>query len=261
MTASDNLIVEIEDRIALLTFSRPEVLNALNRSTLNELERVLEELRSSSEADVLILTGAGDRSFVAGADIGELADLDPLAAHRLALRGQALFRSIEAFPKPVLAAVNGFCLGGGLELAMACHMRMASEKARFGQPEVQLGLIPGYGGTQRLARLVGRGRALELILSGRTIDAAEASRIGLVNRVVPAAEVISSCRELAREIGANGPLAVRLCLEAVRNGLEMPLSEALSYEAALFALAAASEDMKEGTRAFLEKRKPVFSGR
>lgn len=256
-----NLKLDLDQRTAVLTIDRPQSLNALNAETLDELDAAFAGLANNSDVGAVILTGGGEKAFVAGADLKELASLDPVSARQVAARGQAVFRAVENFPKPVIAAVNGFCLGGGCELAMSCHMRIASETARFGQPEVKLGLIPGYGGTQRLPRLVGKGRALELILSGDMIDAAEALRIGLVNRVVAPGELMAASRKLASRILLNAPLAVRLSIEAVNRGLEAPLDGATSLEAALFGVACSSSDMREGTKAFLEKRPPRFEGR
>jgi enoyl-CoA hydratase len=258
---AEPIVVERADRIAIVTVNRPDRMNALDRAALDELDRTFARLAADPEIGGAILTGAGDRAFIAGADIGELAGLDPVAARGHALRGQAVCAAIEELGKPVVAAVNGFALGGGCEIAMACTLRIASERARFGQPEVKLGVIPGFGGTQRLARLVGRGKAMELILSGEMIDAAEAHRLGLVNRVVPPEQLLDASRDLLGKILANGPLAVRHAIEAVHHGLEMPLEEALFLEANLFGVTFGTEDMKEGTRAFLEKRAPRFRGR
>ncbi len=252
---------ETQPPLAWITLARPEKLNVFNRVLLEELERVLDELRLNAAVRVLLITGAGDKAFAAGADIGELAALEPLAGRDHALRGQALFRRLELFPKPVLAVINGLALGGGLELALSCSFRLAAESARLGQPEVKLGIIPGYGATQRLPRLIGSGPALEMLLAGEPISAAEGLRLGLINRVVPAAELRASAEALALKIAANPPWALRLCLEAVRQGMEMNLAEGLQLEASLFALACNSEDMREGTRAFLEKRPPRFTGR
>jgi len=256
-----NLKIEIEDRIALLTLNQPEVLNALNQSTMEELEEVFRKRLAQDDVGAVIVTGAGDKAFAAGADIKELAALDPLEARAVSRQGHRILEVIEGFSRPVIAAINGFCLGGGCELALACHIRIAAESAQIGLPEVKLGLIPGYGGTQRLPRLVGKGRAMEMILSGESIGAQEAQRIGLVNGVVPLKDLISRCRELATRILANGPLAVRYCIEAINSGLDMSLQEATRLEASLFSLCCATQDMKEGTRAFLEKKKPQFKGR
>jgi enoyl-CoA hydratase len=254
------LLFNVADRIATVTVNRPDKLNALNDAVLEELDRAADAIRDGTDIGGAILTGAGAKAFVAGADIAELAGQGPFDGKARALCGQAVLRKLETCPKPIVAAVNGFALGGGCELAMACHMRIASENAKFGQPEVKLGITPGFGGTQRLPRLIGRGRALELILTGQMIDAAEALRLGLVNRVVPAAELLPACEKLLRTILAQGPLAVALCLEAVDRGLEMGLEEGLLLEANHFGLAAASADMREGMRAFLEKREARFTG-
>ncbi len=256
-----NIEVAREGRLATVTVNRPEKLNALTRATIDELRTAFEELGADAEVGGVILTGAGEKAFVAGADIGELKDLGPVAAREHALRGQALCRTIETLGKPVVAAVQGFALGGGCELAMACTLRVAGEKARFGQPEVKLGLIPGFGGTQRLGRLVGRGAALELLLTGEMIDAREAHRLGLVNRVVPQEQVMEEARTLMASILERAPLAVRYTLEATHQGLEMPLEDGLRLEANLFAVTFATEDKVEGTRAFLEKRPPAFRGK
>ena len=261
MSKLENLRLEVEERVALLTVNRPEVLNALNLAVLQELESALLQLTEDDEVAAVILTGEGEKAFVAGADIKQLAELEAMSAREFSAYGQSVFRLVESCPKPVMAAVNGFCLGGGCELALACHIRVASSRATFGQPEVKLGVIPGYGGTQRLSRLVGKGKAMELVLSGEMISADEALRIGLVNRVVDPHELLSTSRDLAGRIAANGPLAVRLAIQAINDGAEVPLEQALSMEAGLFGLACSTEDMREGTRAFLEKRKPEFSGR
>jgi enoyl-CoA hydratase len=252
--------LSVVDRVATVTVNRPDKLNALNAATIGELGEAIDEIRGRDEIGGAILTGAG-RAFVAGADINELASQTPLQAKQRALRGQEIFRRFETSPKPVIAAVNGFALGGGCELAMACHLRIASDTAKFGQPEVKLGICPGYGGTQRLPRLVGMGRALQLLMTGEMIDAAEAYRIGLVNRVVPSSELLSTADALLRQMLANGPLALSACIEAVVRGTESPLDDGLNLEANHFALLAGSQDMAEGTRAFLEKRPPAFAGR
>lgn len=257
----ENLLYEKRDSIAVITINRPKVLNALNRRTLEELDTCVAEFIADEALRVALLTGAGEKAFVAGADINELAVLSPVAGRDYGLYGQSVLERIERSPKPVIAAINGYALGGGCELAMACTFRIASENAKLGQPEVKLGLIPGYGGTQRLARLVGKGRALQLVLSGEQISAQEALRIGLVNEVVPAGELLKTAEEWARKIAANAPLAIRFCLEAVNHGLEMTLPEGLFLEATLFSLCCTTEDMKEGTRAFLEKRPAKFVGR
>ncbi len=253
--------VKIEDKIAVVRLNRPDVLNALNREMLGELASCFELMASDDEVGAVIVTGAGEKAFAAGADIKQLAELGGATGLDYSRAGQSAFDRIASMPKPVIAAVNGYCLGGGCELALACHLRFAAEGARFGQPEVKLGLIPGYGGTQRLARLVGQGRAIELILTGEPISAAEAERIGLVNRVVPGNELLAACTSIAQKILNNGPLAVRLVLETVAKGAELPLERALAFESAMFGLCCSSEDMKEGTAAFLGKRKAAFRGK
>jgi enoyl-CoA hydratase len=255
------LLFDVRDSIAFVTINRPDKLNALNDQVVAELGQAADRIASDDAIRGVILTGAGPKAFVAGADIADLAKQGPFDGKARALRGQGVLRRLETCGKPVVAAVNGFALGGGCELAMACHIRIASENAKFGQPEVKLGIAPGYGGTQRLPRLVGKGRALQLILTGEMIDAAEAYRIGLVNKVVPAAELAAESEKLLRGILAMGPLAVRLSLEAVERGLDMSLDEGLLFEANHFGLLAATMDMKEGLTAFLEKRAPKFSGR
>lgn len=257
----ENIKVEKREGIGYVTLNRPERLNALNDKTVEELYQAFKELKEDEEVSVIIVTGAGEKAFVAGADINEIAALTPISGREQARRGQAVLNFIESLGKPVIAAVNGFALGGGCELAMACAIRVASDNARLGQPEVNLGVMPGYAGTQRLPRLVGQGRALEIILTGRMVNAEEALRIGLVNKVVPQAELIKSCEEMARTIMSKGPLAIRFCLEAVNAGLNMPLAEAQEYEATLFGVLCATEDMREGTKAFLEKRQPKFKGK
>jgi len=255
-----HLLFDVADRVATVTVNRPDKLNALNDAVIGELDRAADEVRARADVAGVIVTGAGTKAFVAGADIAEMRTQGPFEAKARALRGQAAFRKFETCPKPIVAAVNGFALGGGCELAMACHLRIASDAAKFGQPEVKLGITPGFGGTQRLPRLVGKGRALELILTGRMVGAAEALQIGLVNRVVPAADLMAEAGKLLRGIIAMGPLAVALSLEAVDRGLEMSLEEGLQLEANHFGLAAASTDMREGMTAFLEKRDARFSG-
>jgi enoyl-CoA hydratase len=237
------------------------VLNALNMATLHDLKRAMSELRQDDGVRAVVLTGAGDKAFVAGADIKELADLSPVAGKAYAAAGQHIFDLIERLGKPVIAAVNGYALGGGCELAMACTMRLASESAKFGQPEVKLGVIPGFAGTQRLPRLVGKGRAMELILTGATIDAVEAYRIGLVNRVVPATSLLNEAKALAQALAASAPVAIRCAMEAIDRGLDMAAADGCALEATLFGLVASTEDMREGTRAFVEKRKATFTGR
>ena len=255
------LLFEIKDGIAFVTINRPDKLNALNDQVMLELSSAVDRITTEAEIKGAILTGAGPKSFVAGADIGDLARQGPFDGKARAQRGQAVLRRLETCGKPVIAAINGFALGGGCELAMACHMRIAGENAKFGQPEVKLGIAPGYGGTQRLPRIVGKGVALQLILTGEMIDAPEAYRIGLVNKVVPSGDVLAESEKMMRGILAMGPLAVRLALEAVDQGLEMTLDEGLLLEANHFGLLAATADMKEGTTAFLEKRAAKFQGR
>jgi enoyl-CoA hydratase len=256
----DNLLLDRDGLVATITINRPNVLNALNAPTLDELRRAVLDLKRDESVRAIVLTGAGDKSFVAGADINELALQSPVSGREHALTGQHVFDLIENLGKPVIAAINGFALGGGCELAMACTLRLAADTAKLGQPEINLGILPGYAGTQRLARLVGKGRALEIMLTGAPISAAQAERIGLVNRVVPAAELIAEARKLAAVLAAQAPIAVRYIIDAVNKGLEMPFAEGCVHEATLFGLVAATEDMREGTRAFLEKRKPSFKG-
>jgi enoyl-CoA hydratase len=253
------LLFDVADGIARVTVNRPDKLNALNATVIGELDAAVGRIEAESEIRGAILAGAGTKAFVAGADIGELAEQGPLDGQARSARGQAVFRRWERCGKPIIAAVSGFALGGGCELAMACHLRIASETARFGQPEVKLGISPGYGGTVRLPRLVGRGRALEILLTGAMIDAAEAYRIGLVNRVVPADRVLAESEQMLRTILENGPAAVRACLEAVDTGLDASLDGAFQLEAAYFGLLSGTDEMREGTKAFLEKRKPKFS--
>lgn len=256
----ENLLYDKRDGIARITVNRPAVRNALNSQTVRELGAAFERAKNDAEVRVAILTGAGDKAFVAGADINELAVQNPLSGKEYALSGQAIFDSIENLGKPVIAAVNGYALGGGCELAMACSFRVASENAAMGQPEVKLGIIPGYGGSQRLPRLVGKGRAMQILMTGEIVNAQDAFRIGLVNQVVPAAELLTAAEAIAKKIMANGPLAVKFVLEAVNRGMEMTQAEGQFLEATLFGLCCATEDMKEGTRAFLEKRAPLFKG-
>lgn len=250
----ENLLLEISDGIAVLTLNRPKVLNALNTAMLGELDAALDALAADDSVRAIILTGAGEKAFAAGADVQELAALSAVDGQALAQRGQRIFGKLEALGKPVIAAVNGFALGGGCELALAASIRIAGENARLGQPEVKLGLTPGYGGSQRLPRLVGKGAALKLLLTGEMISAAEALRIGLVEEVVPPADLLPRARALASAIAAVAPIAVRQCLAAVRDGYDLPLDQALAHEAALFGICCGTADKSEGTRAFLEKR-------
>lgn len=256
----ENLTIQIRDRIGRVTVSRPKVLNALNEETVREILAAFSALRHERSVGAVILTGAGEKAFVAGADINELALMSPLAGEAISRLGQAALHEIETLGKPVIAAVNGFALGGGCELALACHMRFASENAKLGLPEVGLGIIPGYGGTQRLPRIVGLGRALELITTARAIDAREAFRIGLVNAVLPQEDLLPHCEKVAGEILSRGPIAVRMAMHAAIRGLETDLAHGLDQEAIYFGLVASTSDMREGLRAFLEKRKPVFTG-
>jgi enoyl-CoA hydratase/carnithine racemase len=257
----ENVIYEKKDPIAYLRLNRPKVLNALNKVTINELQAAFMDARDDAAIRGVILTGAGEKAFAAGADIAEIVNNTAVEAEQATRRGQALTDLIENLGKPVIAAVNGFALGGGCELAMSCAIRIAAESAKFGQPEVKLGVMPGYGGTQRMPRLVGKGRALKLILSGDIIDAAEAFRIGLVDELVPDAHLIERAETVLKKIVANAPLSVKYALEAVNKGLETSIAEGLLIEASLFAVCASTDDKKEGTSAFLEKRTPKFQGR
>jgi enoyl-CoA hydratase len=257
----ENLLFDRDGAIAVVTINRPKVLNALNLQTVDDLRRAMLDCRRDEGVRVVILTGSGEKAFVAGADINELAVQTPTGGREHALAGQHVFDLIENLGKPVIAAVNGFALGGGCELAMACTLRIAADTARLGQPEITLGLIPGYAGTQRLARLVGKGRAMEMCLTGTPIGADEALRLGLVNRVVPAADLMAEAQKLAQQLARSAPIAMRYIISAVNKGAEMAFAEACQYEATLFGLVASTEDMREGTRAFLEKRKAEFKGR
>jgi enoyl-CoA hydratase len=256
-----NILMEKSGALAQVTINRPKVLNALNRKTLEELDHAFSQIESDPAIKAVIVTGAGDKSFIAGADINEFNSCDAAEGARFAKRGQAVLNRIENLDKPVIAAINGFALGGGCELAMACHIRIASSKARLGQPEINLGIIPGFGGTQRLTRLIGEGRAMELVLSGDPISAEEAKQMGLVNRVVAPEELLAAAKSLASKIAGKGAMAVRYAMESVHHGLQVSLPEALNLEAKLFGLCCATEDKREGTTAFLEKRTPSFKDR
>lgn len=257
----ENIITKKADGIGWITVNRPDKLNALDAETIEELRQAFLSFQDDLEVKGVILTGAGEKAFVAGADIEELAELDLDKGKNYVLKGQELTKLIENYRKPVIAAINGYALGGGTEIALACHIRIASDNAKMGQPEVRLGLIPGYGGTQRLARLIGKGKAMELILRGSIIDAHEALKVGLVNRVVPQNELLSTCGGLVKEMSVNGPLALEYAIKAINQGLDETLNDGLLLEAELFAKACSTEDSKEGTKAFLEKRKAIFQGK
>jgi len=257
----ENIVLEKKNSVAYVTVNRPKVLNALNMATMDELRAAFHDIKNDAGVRVVILTGSGEKAFIAGADINELAAHDAVSGKEYTHRGQSVLNLIENLGKPVIACLNGFTLGGGCEIAMACTMRLASDNAKLGQPEVKLGIIPGYGGTQRLPRLVGKGRAMQLVLTGEMITAQEAYRIGLVNEVTSPAELIPRAEAIAQKIIANAPLAVQYSLEAINKGLEMTLPEALYLEAVLFSVACSSEDKKEGTTAFLEKRPAQFKGK
>ncbi len=257
----ENLLFEKKSSIAYVTINRPKVLNALNMATMEELRRVFHAIKDDAEIRVVIFTGAGEKAFIAGADINELARHNAVEGKAYTHKGQSVLNLIENLGKPVIACINGFALGGGCEIALACTMRLASENAKLGQPEVKLGIIPGYGGTQRLPRLVGKGHAMQLVLAGEMISAQEAHRIGLVNEVVAAAELIPRAEAIAHKIIANAPLAVQYAMEAVNKGMEMTLQEGLYLEATLFGVCCATEDKTEGTKAFLEKRAANFKGK
>jgi len=259
--AYENLIYEKKDGIAWITFDRPKVLNALNRQTIEELQAILTDAHDDAAVRVLILTGGGEKAFVAGADINELAQQTPVRGKEFSLYGQGVFHLLETIGKPSICAINGFALGGGCELALSCSIRLASKNARLGQPEVKLGILPGYGGSQRLARLCGKGMAHELCLTGEMITAEEAQRIGLVNHIYEPAELLPAAQAMAKKIIEKAPLAVKYCMEAIERGVEMPQEEGLFLEATLFGVCCATEDMREGTKAFLEKRSPNFQGR
>jgi len=257
----ENLLYEKKDGIAYITFNRPKVLNALNRKTVEELQQVLLDAKNDDAVRVLILTGSGEKAFVAGADINELAQQTPVNGKEFSLFGQSVFHLLETIGRPSICAINGFALGGGCELALCCSIRLASKTAKFGQPEVKLGILPGYGGSQRMARLCGKGAAHELCLTGEMITAEEAQRIGLVNHVYEPAELLPAAEAMAKKIIEKAPLAVKYCMEAIERGVEMPLEEGQFLEATLFGLCCATEDMREGTKAFLEKRAAQFKGK
>jgi enoyl-CoA hydratase len=259
--AYENIVYEKKEGIARITFQRPKVLNALNRATLEELSDALVDAREDAAVRVVILTGAGEKAFVAGADINELAQQTPVSAKEFSLFGQAVFHILETMGKPSICAINGFALGGGCELALACSIRLASKTAKLGQPEVNLGILPGYGGSQRLARLCGKGVAHELCLTGEMINAEEALRIGLVNHIYEPAELLPAAEAMARKIIQKAPLAIQYCMEAIERGSEMPQEQGLFLEAALFGMSCATEDMREGAKAFLEKRPAQFKGK
>jgi enoyl-CoA hydratase len=259
--AYENILFDKKASIAYITFNRPKVLNALNRKTVEELRDALLDARDDFSVRVVILTGSGEKSFVAGADISELAKRTPIDGKEFSLFGQSVFHLLETIGKPSICAINGFALGGGCEMALCCTIRLASKTAKLGQPEVKLGIIPGYGGSQRLARLCGKGVAHELCLTGEMITAEEAQRIGLVNHIYELAELLPAAEALAKKIIGNAPLAVKYTMEAIERGVEMPQEEGLFLEATLFGLSCATEDMREGTKAFLEKRKADFKGR
>ena len=261
MTDLAHIRVEWDGELAIVEIDRQEKMNALNADVVREIGTVFAGLKEDDDVRGVVLIGAGEKAFVAGADIGELSQMDSLGGVKVSRDGQSVFRSIELFPKPVLAAVGGYALGGGCELALACHFRIASENARFGLPEVSLGIIPGYGGTIRLARLVGLGRAIELTLTGDMVDAARSHEIGLVSAVVPRASLLSDAKSFLRRVTKNGPVAVRMALESIYRGLDTPTGEALDFESSLFGILASTDDMREGMAAFLEKRKADFQGR
>jgi enoyl-CoA hydratase/carnithine racemase len=259
--AYENILYDKKDGIATITFNRPKVLNALNRKTIDELHHALLDARGDASVRMLILTGAGEKAFVAGADIGELSQQSPVDGKEFSLYGQGVAHLLETMGKPSICAINGFALGGGCEIALCCSLRLASKTAKLGQPEVKLGILPGYGGSQRLSRLCGKGVAHELCLTGEMITAEEAQRIGLVNHIYEPAELLPAAEAMAKKIIANAPIAVQYAMEAIERGIEMPQEEGLFLEATLFGLCCATEDMREGTKAFLEKRPPQFKGK
>lgn len=256
-----NVILKKQEKIGILTINRPKALNALNKETLLDIKAAVDMVRDDAEIDVLVITGSGDKSFVAGADITYMLEMTAMEARAFGLLGSSVFRAIESMHKPVIAAINGFCLGGGCELAMSCDFRISSDKGKFGQPEVGLGVTPGFGGTQRLPRLVGTGMAAELLYTGDVIDANEALRVGLVNHVVPAAELMDFVMSLAKKIAARGQISVRLCKKAMYEGVQVDIDRGLTIEADIFGICFATEEQKEGMKAFVEKRKANFSGK
>jgi enoyl-CoA hydratase len=256
-----NILLEINNKILTLTINRPEKLNALNQQTLKEIEKAINDAQATDEVAAIIITGSGNKSFIAGADISELAQSNAITGMRFAEYGQHVMSTIEQSRKPVIAAINGFALGGGCELAMSCHIRIASDNAMFGQPEIKLGVIPGFGGTQRLVRLVGKGRAMEMNLMGNMIDANRAYEMGLVNQVVSQDELIATVEKMAKQLTFSAPVALQCIIDSINHGAECSLPEGLNYEAKAFAVTCATDDMKEGTAAFLEKRKANFSGK
>jgi len=261
VTTYNNVLYQTDNGIGMITLNRPKALNALNSELLKELNGLLDEIAQDDSVKVVVITGSGDKSFVAGADIAEMQRMSPMEGRAFGKFGQAIFNKLENIPQPVIAAVNGFALGGGCELAMACDIRIASDRAKFGQPEVSLGIVPGFGGTQRLPRLIGKGRAKELLYTADMINAEEAYRIGLVNKIVPADELLSTTKELAEKIMARAQVAVQLCKAAVNTGMDIDLESGIAYEAEVFGLCFASADQKEGMSAFVGKRKPNFTGK
>jgi len=261
VTTYNNVLYQTDNGIGMITLNRPKALNALNSELLKELNGLLDEIAQDDSVKVVVITGSGDKSFVAGADIAEMQSMSPMEGRAFGKFGQAIFNKLENIPQPVIAAVNGFALGGGCELAMACDIRIASDRAKFGQPEVSLGIVPGFGGTQRLPRLIGKGRAKELLYTADMINAEEAYRIGLVNKIVPADELLSTTKELAEKIMARAQVAVQLCKAAVNTGMDIDLESGIAYEAEVFGLCFASADQKEGMSAFVGKRKPNFTGK
>lgn len=261
MTTYNNVLYQTDNGIGMITLNRPKALNALNSELLTELNGLLDEIAQDDSVKVVIITGSGDKAFVAGADIAEMQNISPLEGRAFGKFGQAIFNKLENIPQPVIAAVNGFALGGGCELAMACDIRVASERAKFGQPEVSLGIVPGFGGTQRLPRLIGKGRAKELLYTADIINAEEAYRMGLVNKIVSADELLNTAKELAEKIMARAQAAVQLCKAAVNTGMDTDLESGIAYEAEVFGLCFASADQKEGMSAFIGKRKPNFSNK